>query len=51
MSYVPWQRLSQMTDLEALEEGGSFDEETLPPWLRHHLNQVIQQNSIPEFSS
>jgi hypothetical protein len=40
-----------MTDLEALEEGGSFDEETLPPWLRHHLNQVIQQNSIPEFSS
>lgn len=41
MSYVPWQRLSQMTDLEALEEGGSFDEETLPPWLRHHLNQVI----------
>lgn len=40
VSYVPWQRLSQMTDLEALEEGGSFDEETLPPWLRHHLNQV-----------
>lgn len=42
-----------MTDLEALEEGGSFDEETLPPWLRHHLNQVrnIQQNSIPDFSS
>lgn len=39
VSYVPWQRLSQMTDLEALEEGGSFDEETLPPWLRHHLNQ------------
>ncbi|EFX73222.1 hypothetical protein DAPPUDRAFT_14394, partial [Daphnia pulex] len=31
VSYVPWQRLSQMTDLEALEEGGSFDEETLPP--------------------
>ncbi|XP_059350195.1 SR-related and CTD-associated factor 4-like isoform X1 [Daphnia carinata] len=39
VSYVPWQRLSQMTDLEALEEGGSFDEETLPPWMRHHLNQ------------
>ncbi|XP_046462197.1 SR-related and CTD-associated factor 4-like isoform X2 [Daphnia pulex] len=49
VSYVPWQRLSQMTDLEALEEGGSFDEETLPPWLRHHLNQddKIGQQRIP----
>ena len=42
VSYVPWNRLSQMTDLVALEEGGSFDEETLPPWMRQAMDQMDQ---------
>lgn len=41
VSYIPWAKFSQLTDLEALEEGGSFDEETLPPWMRHHSIAVI----------
>ena len=35
VSYIPWSKLSSMTDWEALEEGGSFDEETLPSWVRN----------------
>ena len=49
VSYIPWSRLHHggggvgMTpaDWATLEEGGSFDEETLPPWA---LQQQQQQH-------
>ncbi|XP_048485585.1 SR-related and CTD-associated factor 4 [Plutella xylostella] len=38
VSYLPWARLQQLwrlgaLSMDALEDGGSVDEETLPPWL------------------
>lgn len=39
VSYIPWNKLSQDTDFVALEEGGMFDEETLPNWMKEKLKQ------------
>lgn len=35
-SYIPYSKLSQMSnlDLDAFEDGGMIDEETVPPWLK-----------------
>ena len=33
-SYIPYGRLTVMTDLDAMEEGGVIDEESVPDWLR-----------------
>ena len=32
--YIPWNKLSSATDLQALEEGGMFDEDTMPSWMK-----------------
>lgn len=34
VSYIPWNKLSADTDFELLEEGGMFDEETMPLWMK-----------------
>ncbi|XP_059608121.1 SR-related and CTD-associated factor 4 [Phlebotomus argentipes] len=34
VSYIPWPKIDHTTDLVALEEGGMFDEDTLPEWLK-----------------
>ncbi|XP_049531236.1 SR-related and CTD-associated factor 4 [Anopheles darlingi] len=34
VSYIPWSKLSHATDLESLEDGGMFDEDTLPGWMK-----------------
>lgn len=39
VSYIPWSKLDQNTDLEALEEGGMFDEDTMPEWIKEKINQ------------
>lgn len=36
-SYIPWSKINHATDLEALEEGGMFDEETMPQWLKDKI--------------
>jgi len=30
VSYIPWAKLTRDSDLDALEEGGMIDEETVP---------------------
>lgn len=39
VSYIPWNRLSVDTDLTSLEEGGMFDEDSMPDWMKDKLNQ------------
>uniref|UniRef100_A0A182KFI0 RRM domain-containing protein n=1 Tax=Anopheles christyi TaxID=43041 RepID=A0A182KFI0_9DIPT len=34
VSYIPWSKLSPSTDLESLEDGGMFDEDTIPQWMK-----------------
>ncbi|XP_052888222.1 SR-related and CTD-associated factor 8 [Anopheles moucheti] len=34
VSYIPWSKLSPNTDLESLEDGGMFDEDTMPQWMK-----------------
>lgn len=39
VSYIPWAKISHGTDFEALEEGGMFDEDSMPEWLKAHVKQ------------
>lgn len=39
VSYVPWAKLTPAVDYEALEEGGMFDEDSMPEWLKAHIKQ------------
>uniref|UniRef100_A0A182PCV3 RRM domain-containing protein n=1 Tax=Anopheles epiroticus TaxID=199890 RepID=A0A182PCV3_9DIPT len=34
VSYIPWSKMSPSTDLESLEDGGMFDEDTIPQWMK-----------------
>lgn len=50
VSYLPWASLHQRwqlgaLSLDALEEGGSVDEETLPPWLPPRVSQSLYYSS------
>jgi hypothetical protein len=38
VSYIPWSKLSNLIDFDSLEEGGSFDEESLPAWMRNNVS-------------
>ncbi|XP_018910855.1 uncharacterized protein [Bemisia tabaci] len=40
VSYIPWNKLSADTDFELLEEGGMFDEETMPLWMKDKLAEL-----------
>lgn len=39
VSYIPWGKLTAATDFEALEEGGMFDEDSMPEWLKKQNQQ------------
>ncbi|XP_052863207.1 SR-related and CTD-associated factor 4 [Anopheles cruzii] len=34
VSYIPWPKLGPSTDLDSLEDGGMFDEDTMPGWMK-----------------
>jgi RNA-binding protein 16 len=43
VSYIPWSKLDDSTDFEALEEGGMIDEESAPNWLTEKLKAETQK--------
>lgn len=43
VSYIPWDKLDQNTDFEQLEDGGMFDEDSIPGWLKEKLKNQSQQ--------
>lgn len=43
VSYIPWDKLDQNTDFEQLEDGGMFDEDSMPAWLKEKLKSQSQQ--------
>ncbi|EDV55418.1 splicing factor, arginine/serine-rich 15 isoform X1 [Drosophila erecta] len=40
VTYIPWSKLSSDTDFDALEEGGMFDEDTMPIQMKQKINQA-----------
>jgi len=40
VTYIPWSKLSPDTDFDALEEGGMFDEDTMPIQMKQKINQA-----------
>lgn len=46
VSYIPWNKLTAGVNLEALEEGGMIDEETMPDWLKRKLVMLSSFSSI-----
>ncbi|XP_037714180.1 SR-related and CTD-associated factor 4 isoform X1 [Drosophila subpulchrella] len=40
VTYIPWSKLSADTDFDALEEGGMFDEDTMPIQMKQKINQA-----------
>lgn len=43
VTYIPYTKLTQGTDFESLEEGGMYDEETMPSWVKEKMKQPQQQ--------
>lgn len=39
VTYIPINKLSLSTDFQALEEGGMFDEDTMPSWMKDKIQQ------------
>lgn len=44
VTFIPWNKLSESTDFDSLEEGGMFDEDSMPPWLKEKLNKTKKPN-------
>ncbi|XP_065370350.1 SR-related and CTD-associated factor 4 isoform X2 [Calliphora vicina] len=40
VTYIPWSKLDEGTDLDALEEGGMFDEDSMPGWMKEKINKL-----------
>ena len=38
VAYIPLEKLDPQTDLVSLEEGGTFDEDTMPEWMKNIRN-------------
>lgn len=54
VTYIPYTKLTESTDFEALEEGGMYDEETMPSWVKEKMKQPQQPPAkegivIPQF--
>uniref|UniRef100_A0A1B0GMP1 RRM domain-containing protein n=1 Tax=Phlebotomus papatasi TaxID=29031 RepID=A0A1B0GMP1_PHLPP len=47
VSYIPWSKIDHTTDLTALEEGGMFDEDTLPEWLKEKRKAESKKIEFP----
>lgn len=43
VTYIPFNKLTHATDFEALEEGGMYDEDTMPTWVKEKLKQPANQ--------
>uniref|UniRef100_A0A7G3AYH6 Putative rna polymerase ii c-terminal domain-binding protein ra4 n=1 Tax=Lutzomyia longipalpis TaxID=7200 RepID=A0A7G3AYH6_LUTLO len=46
VSYIPWSKIDHTTDLISLEEGGMFDEDTLPEWLKEKRKNELKRPEI-----
>lgn len=46
VTYIPSIKLSHSTNFEALEEGGMYDEDTMPVWVKEKLKQPQSQTAI-----
>lgn len=46
VTYIPFIKLTHATDFEALEEGGMYDEDTMPVWMKEKLKQPQSQVGI-----
>lgn len=46
ISYIPFNKLSNSTDFESLEEGGMFDEDSMPNWLKEKLKSSAQKKDV-----
>lgn len=46
VTYIPSVKLTHATDFEALEEGGMYDEDTIPVWVKEKLKQPQNQAAI-----
>ncbi|XP_060525913.1 SR-related and CTD-associated factor 4 [Cylas formicarius] len=44
VSYIPWVKIKEDVDLDLLEDGGMFDEDTLPAWMKAKLEQMNKKN-------
>jgi RNA-binding protein 16 len=42
VTYIPYAKLTQKTDFESLEEGGMYDEDTMPAWVKEKMKQPAQ---------
>ena len=42
VSYIPLEKLDPQVDLVSLEDGGTFDEETMPDWMKNVRGNVSQ---------
>ncbi|XP_037953014.1 SR-related and CTD-associated factor 4 isoform X2 [Teleopsis dalmanni] len=40
VSYIPWSKLDENIDFDSLEEGGMFDEDTMPGWIKDKINHM-----------
>ena len=43
VSYIPIEKLDAQTDLVSLEDGGAFDEETMPEWMKNARETAANQ--------
>lgn len=39
VSYIPYNKLTPLTDFKSLEEGGMFDDDTVPAWMKEMTHQ------------
>lgn len=46
ISYIPFNKLNNSTDFESLEEGGMFDEDSMPTWLKEKLKSSAQKKEV-----
>lgn len=46
VTYIPYVKLTHNTDFEAVEEGGMYDEDTTPVWVKEKLKQPQNQVGI-----
>lgn len=44
--YIPWSNIDKNTDFVSLEDGGMFDEDTMPIWMKEKIkqNQKLELN-------
>lgn len=55
VSYIPWEKIARDVDLEALEEGGMFDEDSMPLWIKEKQAKTAllrsETNNIAQFAA